>query len=249
MSASEDLGRLQKTYPGQSISSTDFFLWVMPGVLAALSLVFYGVYLRYTGYTQSALRPAGWLALAGLALLPSGALVLRRFSSAARSVSVHANGLRLKNIRSDSPQLLWCQINGIRTIGIRYHFFGLAVADRLALVIEPVHGKNILVPSSIRKIEELVDVIKKRIYPILLPSLTADLEQGQTLNFGMVRINPEHLAAGRKTLPWSSVRNLQVDGGSLLILKENEQVIRVPVSEIMNVDLLLQLLDQHFSTN
>lgn len=248
MTARKELGRLQKTFPGQSINWIDFFLWILPGVLLSLGLMFYGVYLRTIGYTQSVLRPAGWFLLAVLAFLPSGILILRRFFSSRKAVRVHENGIVLIHINSPHQTLFWRQINGLRSHGSRYHFLGLPITDRLAITIEPVHGRELVIPGAITNISVLSELIKSKIYPILFPSLNTDFHEGQTLQFGPIQVNKDQVLIGRRIIPWQEVREMVVNSGTLIIRNEKSRPLRMPAGTIPNIELFLQLLDQHFST-
>lgn len=247
MTARDELGRTIKTYKGKTITWIDFFLWVVPGTMIPIGLMFYGAYLRYFDYTQSMLKPEAWFLIASVLLLPFAALALRRFRSSRKALSLHENGIRFLHIDSQLNTLLYCQISGIRTQPVQYHFLGMPVTDRFSMYIEPVHGREIHIPSDIENLVEAADRIKSKIYPLLEPSMHVELEQGQTISFGEIRISRQEIMTRKKTLPWSAVKEIQLESGHFILTDHDEKRIKLPVSKIPNVELFFQLTNQKFT--
>lgn len=242
------LGRPVKSYPGRTVSWNDFFLWAIPGVMIPLAVLALGTYASLAGITPAGVRPTGWYALAGLSIIPYALLSFRRFASARKAVFLYENGIRLRNISKRHSLLLWCQIGSIRSTGTYYHFFGLPVSDSLSLILEPVHGPDLVIPESIRNIDELAEAVKRRVYPLLYASMTEDLRQGHPLQFGVVSVENSHLSVRGKQYPWDEVGSIWVESGNLMIENGARGRIRVPTHQINNLELLLRIIETHFST-
>jgi len=247
-SSRSSLGRPVKIHRGRTVSSEDFFIWVLPGVLIPLALLALGAYAQLADIAPGGISSQGWVAFAAFALIPYGTLTLRRFLSARQAVLVYANGLRLRNIPAAQTSLLWCQIGSVRSAGMRYHFFGLPVADSRFLTLEPVHGKALVIPAHILDIDELADTIQQQVYPLLYENMTEDLEKGLTLNFGTISLDSRHFHVRGRPIAWEDIGSLWVEKGVLLFESGHQGRVKVPTHKINNLELLLKIIDRHFST-
>ena len=238
------LGRVQKSYHGQTVSWSDFFLWVFPGVLIPIVFLCAGTLELLYGDAQEGLEARDWFLLAALSLLPFALLAFRRFNSAGKSVFVHENGLRLLNIAGQNRALLWSEIQGVRFGGAHFHLFGLPVSDKFALSIQPAGGDEIHIPARIDRLPDLVERIKQHIYPLRQQELAKALAQDQRLDFGAVRIDRRHLETQGKTIPWWEVRSLKIESGTLAVETEKLGNIKIPTGEILNIELFMKLVDE-----
>ncbi len=113
-------------------------------------------------------------------------------------------------------------------------------------------------PVRVENLPELVTRIKARLYPRLLPKLRAVFLSGQVLPFGPVIIQRQQfafrsksrtLAREGKGVPWSKVGRVTVQSGDLVVELENSKStytkLRFPVSKIPNLELLLNLIEEH----
>ncbi len=249
MSTRKELGRPVKLYPGRSIGWADFLLWVIPGALISIGLTGYGAYLRQFDYAQNVFRPEVWFAAGIIFLLPFAFVILNRFNSSGKAVGLYTKGLRLKNIVKQDVFLPWNRISGVRTSVSAFHFLGLPVKNRHIVYIEPDQGPEIRLSDEICDLEELVELIKNNVYPILLPEMTTGFKQGNTIRFGKIQVNRQQVIVKSKPIPLDSIRELKVESGTLFLKSDRYKSIRLQTSGISNVELLLSLINQHFITN
>lgn len=243
-----DAGKPIRTFHGRRVTWNDFFLWVLPGALVPLALLAAGTFARITGFSTGSLQPQSWFVLAAIALIPYGALTLQRFSSARKSVTLCKNGLLLRNISSGQRTLLWSQISALRTGGTRYHFFGLPVSDAHALTIEPVHGKKVHLQDDILEVSSLAQAVKRRVYPLLYESMVTEMQLGHPLHFGAVAIDSQHFHVRGKRIAWENVGAIRVEDGALHFESDGQRQSQISTHKIENLELLLRIIERHFST-
>ena len=91
---------------------------------------------------------------------------------------------------------------------------------------------------------ELIARIKGKVYPHLLPTLRADLRSGKNLYFGPIVVDQKRLNLQGKTYPWEQVNLINLCKGHLVIKFRNRRDQKIPVEQIPNIELLIQLIQE-----
>lgn len=141
--------------------------------------------------------------------------------------------------------MLWPEIDQIRTRSIYYGPPGLIWKRRSIIDIEAVDGQRIRVDSTLNDFEELVAMIKQKIYPRLLSEYRQALSQRKSLSFGPIWLTFEGIRHKRKFLGWKNLGAVSLKHGILRIhpnTNGQEPQIRLPAYQIPNIDLCLQIL-------
>lgn len=269
MEPEPDLGPLLDTYRGRPLGRGDLLSLVLPGALVVLAPLAWGVWRYQSAY--STYGPAAaeawsqdWFWLSGLLLVAFLAVLLRRVLLARRFVAVHKAGLRLnlpagRLLPFAHPySLRWEQIAGIATETVQERFLGLDLGLTQRAVLYPSLGRPRRLDGSLQRQPELVSRLKAGLYPRLLPGLSERLKAGQWLWFGPLDIQGQALRlppawpAARPEVPWSQVRQIGVQAGYLTIEwndppvqnRSRNRPLRIAVSQIPNLEILLQLVRQ-----
>ena len=207
MERDDALGPLVSFYRGRPLEWRDLLLLILPGTLAVLAPLLYGVWradYAYTHYGPAAAdawsRP--WYLAAAILLAIFALVAYLRIRRAHRFVAVHKNGLRL-NVPSGRPRLLhraytlpWEDITGIASATIQDHLLNLPLRTHHQVTLYAAAGKPIRLGDALEHLPELASHIKASLYPRLLPGLQVALQGGQWLYFGPVAIHREALQLG-----------------------------------------------------
>lgn len=92
----------------------------------------------------------------------------------------------------------------------------------------------------------MIKIVKSKIYPLLWPEMKREFLHGGDIQFGRISLNKDYLLFAKKKIPWNSVDSLWVDSGSLVVDVREETNGRVPISQIINLELLLRVVDWGF---
>ncbi len=245
------LGTLIRVFRHRPLGWIEALSIMLPGGLAVLLPLFYGF--GRARYAAGNFGPVAanhwsmpWYILAGVAFVVLLLAAIIRIRKSGRFVAVHANGLRLNLGKKQA--LRWEQIAGISTETVRYHFLVISSSPRMRGVIYPNTGKPIHLSNAIQDLPELLTMLKAKLYPRLLPNLQANLDNGQWLHFGRLAIQDKgikllnHMPKQDQPIPWSHVTHVDVNSGFLVVELSDRPQLKLPVSQIPNIELLIQLI-------
>jgi hypothetical protein len=159
-------------------------------------------------------------------------------------VSVHKNGLLIKGSGGTYHYFLWSQICGIASRETRNHFLGIQIKNQYHVTIHPLIGKPVKIDPHIPQKDELTARIKAKIYPRLLQEYRSALKSGSTIKFGLVHTNRHEIRIQEKNHSWDQVKGIEVQKGFLLIEFFDHRVRRIPVGELTNFEIFLQLIQE-----
>jgi len=238
-------------YNNRPLNRYDLFTLVIPGILSVLIPLFYGF--DRARYAAASFGPVAagawsrpWYVLALFALLVFLALAFYRLVQRRRFIAVYKKGLHIQLGRA--RVFRWEEIAGIAFRASRRHFLGIPIQTRYHAVLFPGTGRPVELPGSIQNFPEMVSNIKAHLYPRLAPELHANFQAGQWLYFGPVAIQQTAIKLGSntrpagRTIPWSGVDRLTVQSGYLVVELKDGPRRRLPVSQIPNLEILLDLI-------
>jgi hypothetical protein len=220
------------------------------GGLAVAAPLLYGYYraqyaLQYYGPVAAQVWTRPWWLLAGLAFVAALALLLLRLFEHRKRVEVHANGLVVALSRRQF--LPWDNLSGIASGVTQTRFLGLPLSTRYQATLYPGMGKPLRLRRTVENLPELLTQSKAALYPRLLSRLEEAFSDGRELYFGSLRVDREELQiTDRKPvqppIPWEKVRCIAVQSGWLVVETEPGESTRLPVAEIPNLELMLQII-------
>jgi hypothetical protein len=226
------LGPLQRSYRG---AANRHVIWAAsPFVL----LLAYGVWLAHQGLL------AHWFnstfSVVAVALLFILSVTLIAYTAAAGGgelVRVHANGIL--DLRVGPRAVRWDEMRSLTAVcgeGGIVDRHVLRTADGAALTLGP----------GIGAVEQLVDELRVRMIEHKAPSLQARIAQGGAVRFGAIEARGDGLVMGDRVLPWSEVREVDAEGGDLVVrTRVGEAWGTAALDEVPNAFLLGDLVERN----
>ena len=243
----KNIGSLVAIFRDRPLRWRDIFLTFIPGGLAVLTPLTYGVLrkryaLAYFGPIAAEIWSKPWFLLAEIALIAYLGLALSRLRRARQVVLVYKNAIAIRLYRKKSFLFYWDQLRGIACTTVQPTFFGRAFKTRHRIMIFPENGNPITLNDRIPKITELTGRLKAKLYPRLLPILRENLSKGNPLNFGPITLQQDCLLLEGTTIPWDQITSINVKRGRLIVESSINRPIKIPAGQIINIELLIQLL-------
>jgi len=254
-------GKLIALHRGRNFGAGSVILFLL-GCLVMLGLLAYGVWSGYYAYRVSgpeAAAPASraWLAAAGLIfaclLIWSFGWIRRRRQFAA----IYENGLHLRAGFFRTGFWQWSELAGISSAAIQEQFLHLPLRTTYHAALFPSRGKKVHLHGSLQDMPGLISRIKYNMYPHLLPSLSEAYQTGSWVTFGPLAIQRRGMYIGKrratsngqptpggKTIPWEQVERINIQAGYLEVTPTGQRVQRLLISDIPNLELLLELIHQ-----
>ncbi len=119
--------------------------------------------------------------------------------------------------------------------------------ERVYTLVKQDGEKVVLSSYQLEDVTKLIDVLKRRVYALLLPLLQQAYAASQNVTFSPVTVNKQDgLQDGGKRFAWADVLKVEVKNGSLLVTMKQSGVLgghhSVRASKIPNVEMLCQLI-------
>lgn len=256
MRVAGDLGPLQHLYRGRTLAWRDVLTLFLPGILAVLSPLGYGMAQANYAYTRfgpvaAEARSYPWFLLATFALAVFILLVAARLLRARAFVAVHRYGVRISVSHFRARSLRWEQIAGVCSQSIQEYFLSLPLRAYFEASLVPAVGKPLRISRQMTGLPELVSHLKAALYPRLLPQLLAEFTAGKWVYFGPVAIQQSGLQIRGRRIPWQQVERVEIRQGFLLVASRPAAVspssgapVKIALLQIPNPELLLQLIQQ-----
>lgn len=235
---------LERHFPSRGMNREEIPLYLL-ALFLPLALLGYGVWRTYLGLVQfgpAALQAWGepWFTLAAWGMIPLVFLTVRAVWRSRRAVTVRRAGLVFDGM--GLAPLAWDSLSGLSVEDVRYHLFGWTLTVRPRLDIFLRAGKKISLGPHFEHLPELAALIKKHLYPRLLPELRAELHAGRWISFGAARLHCTHLEIGRRRFAWEDVQAVFVEAGLLWVQLAGQKPVSVPAAHLQNVELFLQII-------
>lgn len=245
------LGPLIATYRYRPLRWREMLLYLGLGLLAIGIPLLYGFLQYRDGYNNHGELAAvtwsrPWFLLAGFAMICCLLLVVHRLRLAGRSIAVHQKGLYL--VVGQVFVLRWEEISGIATAMLQPSLFGMRRSIRYRATIFPNLGKPIPINSSYENLQECITHLKARFYPRLISELKPIFMDGKWIYFGPVAIQRDSMRLFKKQHLWPEVKRVSVVKGDLVVELVDRSSRRIPIDQIPNFEILLQLIDQGVSS-
>jgi hypothetical protein len=147
----------------------------------------------------------------------------------------------------------WPDVAAIKMQVVQYSAYHvIPVGASHTYTITNQNGQIIKLDDQLGKVQELFEVVRKAVFPILMKRSVEALASGQTLTFGSITLSKAvGVQKGNKLYHWNELGRVSVDNGVVNIRPRKGGLfggIRAPVSNIPNVDVLVTLLRQSFQT-
>jgi hypothetical protein len=247
------LGNKIATFRNRPIGFQTWLLVIIPGSLLTLFSFIYGMLLAGNTFQQhgpalALMRARSWFVFGSVLLVVLTAYILFRILLSFQRLEIFKNGFRSRNSFLQKRSYLWRELSGITSSATRLTIFGKNLRTVPVGRIFPKSGKPIYLSNRIEGVPKLIRIVKSNIYPLLWPGLKSGFLQGEHIQFGRISLNKDFLQISKKKIPWSSVDKIWVDSGYLVVELREDSEGRIPLSNILNLELLLKVVDWGFQT-
>jgi hypothetical protein len=184
-----------------------------------------------------------WLVAGAPLLLLGGLATIWSIRWGGLRVVTHRRGLRL--LRGSRETVYpWEEVRHVYTSGVRYGVLGVFWGSRAALILETSDQRRLRLSQAIEGLIELIETVKRNVYPRLLASYTREFRSGKGLPFGPIHITPQGVHRGRRSLAWADLEAARIRDGRIELKPRSGRAIRAPAERVPNVEICLQLV-QH----
>jgi len=159
-------------------------------------------------------------------------------------VSLYGAGITYQHGRK-RISIPWQDIQRLHASAVRYGIFGLIWGGEMEVRLDIRGGRQIRLTRSIANLPDLVEKIKRNIYPHLLARYTRAFNQGHALEFGPLTLNGEGVIRAGRLLPWAQLASADLERGVLKLTPVKGGAgrrIKLPAHQIPNLDVCIQLI-------
>ncbi len=160
------------------------------------------------------------------------------------TVGAYSGGLRFVR-GSREVSLPWADIVQIYASGVRYGIFRWAWGSRAEVNVVANRERRIRLNQTIGDLDQLLETIKRHVYPRLLADYSRRFRGGQTLTFGPLVLKSEGVSKGRREIKWEDLTSVRMEGGKILFNPRpgrGVRTLRANAHAVPNVDICLQLI-------
>lgn len=241
------------TFRGPSIELRTWVLIIIPGSLLTLFSFLYGMLLAGNAYQQHGpalafIRGRSWFMFTTSLLVVLAAYILYRLLISSQRFEIFENGIQYRSFFLLGHAYYWSELSGIASSATRLTTFGTEIRTIPSGVIYLYTGKSIELTNRFQNLPRLVETVKSKIYPLIWPTLKSAYRSGGSAQFGRLTLTREHLLIAKKSFPWESVNGMRVESGFLVVELRDDPDQQVPISDIPNLELLLQFVDWGIQT-
>jgi hypothetical protein len=221
-------------------------------LLAGAALVFlFGVYDTYVATQQHG--PAmiddkltGPLVIAFI-LFAFGLLAgWRAYANWNKGVVAYERGFAY-NDRKGVQVWRWEEVISMTSAITRHYTNGIYTGTTHIYKLYNRQNQRLVLSDSIGKVEELAKNIDENIFPLLYGPAADRYNAGQTIVYGPVAISKEGIAIGKKTYPWTEVKEVSIHQGILKVSRKEGgwfSGTRAAASSVPNLRVLLSIIHQ-----
>lgn len=186
--------------------------------------------------------------LMGVILWPMAGLLLYNCpivnpAMARKCVHVHEYGFIHVDKKNSMDAYRWDQITTVYQSIVRSSYNGVSAGTKYLYTITRADGKTVKLTQAFQDIGQLGRDISVRVSEAQLPGVRAALAQGQKLWFGDVFVDSVSVGTQRKSVPWSSVSDVQIRNGLISLVQTGKflPLTRTRAADVPNLPLFLHL--------
>ncbi len=180
------------------------------------------------------------------------AVVFGRWLQLRYRVELFAEGVGVRSGLSGLKLYPWGELSGIANQSVQTQWRGKVAATRHSAQLFLSNGRRVKLDDRAQRFPELVARIKANLYPRRMSGYRAALRSGEWLTFGALAMHQQaglHLkrrgqrrGASARPLPWDAIKQITVKDGRLVIDLAAKGAFYLPVGEVPNLELFLQLI-------
>ena len=141
----------------------------------------------------------------------------------------------------------WENVVSMKSAITRHYINGIYTGTTHIYTLYNRQNQRLVLSDSIGKVEELAKSIDQSIFPLLYGPAADQYNAGGTIAFGPVAISKAGIAIGKKTYPWTDVKEVSIHQGILKVSRKEGgwfSGASAAASAIPNLRILLTILQQ-----
>lgn len=224
-----------------------FFIFLGGSVLVFL----YGIYDTYVAYQKHG--PAmiddklTWPVIIAFILLLLGLAAGRSaYANWNKGVAVYDRGFAVRD-RKGIRSWRWEEVVSLTAAVTRHYTNGIYTGTTHIYTLYDRQNERLVLSDFYVKVEELAKAIEQSIFPLLYERTAQQYNAGQMLVFGPVAVSKAGIQIGKKTYPWTDVKQVSIHQGILKVSKKDGgwfSGASVAASAIPNLGVLLNIIHQ-----
>jgi hypothetical protein len=245
------LGAPRGYFPVKGLTRWGSLVFFFIFLVAAVLVLLFGSYITYVAYQQH-----------GPALIDdklTGPLVIAFFLFAFgllagwgayanwnKGVAAYERGFAYKD-RKGLQIWHWEDVVSMTSAITRHYTNGIYTGTTHTYTLFNRQNQRLVLADSLRKVEELAKNIDLGIFPLLYGPAADQYNAGQSVVFGPVAISKTGIAIGKKTYPWTDVKEVSIHQGTLKVSRKDGgwfSGASAVASVIPNLRVLLTIIQQ-----
>jgi hypothetical protein len=141
----------------------------------------------------------------------------------------------------------WEDVVSMRSAITRHYTNGIYTGTTHVYTIINRQNQRVVLSDSLRKVEELANLIDQGIFPLLYQRAADQYNSGQQIISGPVAISKAGITIGKKTYPWEDVKEVSIQRGMLKVSRKEGgwfSGASASAASIPNLRVLLTILHQ-----
>jgi hypothetical protein len=170
----------------------------------------------------------------------------RAYASWNRSVAAYERGFAY-NDRKGLQVWRWEDVVSMTSAITRHYTNGIYTRTTHIYMLYNRQNQRLVLSDSFGKVEELAKNIDENIFPLLYGQVADQYNAGQTIVFGPVAISKSGIVIGKKTYPWTEVKEVSIHQGVLKVSRKEGgwfSGARASAATIPDLRVLLTIIHQ-----
>lgn len=141
--------------------------------------------------------------------------------------------------------LPWSGIASIQSSAARYAWSRSKHDPLLRITLSTVDSDTIKIPAYLTALNDLLRILKTRLYPLAMDRYRELMKSGHPIEFGPLQLTRTGVLHRGQTEQWQYFRDVKLESGKLKIefnRPGGSKLISIPAQRVPNIDLCAQLL-------
>jgi hypothetical protein len=245
------LGAPKRYFPVKNLNRVGNLITSLILVGSSVLVFLYGLYVTYLAYQKHGLamiddKLTVPVLVAIVMLLPGLAAGWSAYANWRKGAAVFEHGLAVRD--HDGIQAWrWEEVVSLTAAVTRHHIIGISTGTTHIYHLLNRKNQRLVLNDTYTKVEELAKIIEDSIFPILYANAVRQYNTRQRLVFGHVAISQAGIQIGKKTFPWTDVKQVSIHQGNLKVSKTGGSwfnAASASASVIPNLNVLLNIISQ-----
>jgi hypothetical protein len=246
--SNSNYGTLITTFQGREIKPRTWLLVFIPGFMAICLSLLFGTILARNAYlvhgpALAIIRAQPWFLLTVTLLFILVPYFVYCVLNKVQRLFVYEDGFTIRGPLFRVHSYRWSDISGIAYSENEITFLGKNFRTIPKGVIHLRSGRQINIKNRFQGISQLTKIIKKKIYPLLWPSIKSTFSSGNVVKFGGINVNQHRVTVYDNSIPWSAIHRIRITSGNLVVELRDKFKYEIPLENITNLELLFKTID------